>query len=396
MQKRRVCWNITTKCNQNCKYCHRFLNVNDLTYDENKTILNNLIKSGVNHITWTGGEALLYPNLIDLLKIAQENGIKNKLITNGLILAQNQERRKILDYLDSLTLSLDTINDDTNEELGRGKGHFEDVKIILDYVKDKKLKVNINTVVSKKNIDEIEQLGEFLNNYNISKWKFFKFMPLRETAERNKDEFAITDAEFEQTRKVFRNFGNIGETDFRQEKDMEDKYTLLIANGDIIKTEHGVDVKKGNALYQNPVEFMYELEENRMKKIKILIAHNNEEIRNKIADTIKGLDYVELVDTAVDGKETYNKIIESKPEMVFAKMNLDNMDSMEIMRKSKESLKDNVPIFNIITSDNVSDEYMKTAYNLMGRNLNTFVSEPINNIEIDNIMQGYKELKENA
>ena len=396
MQKKRVCWNITTKCNQNCKYCHRFLGINDLTYEENKEILNNLIKDGVNNITWTGGEALLYPNLKELLKISQENGIKNKLITNGMVLAQNENMREILDYLDSLTLSLDTINDDTNEELGRGKNHFEEVKTILDYVKGKSLKININTVVSKKNINEMEQLGEFLNNYNISKWKFFKFMPLRETAEKNKDEFAITDAEFEKTKNVFRNFGNIGETDFRQEKDMEDKYTLLIANGDIIKTENGVDVKKGNALYQNPVEFMYELEENRMKKIKILIAHNNEEIRNKIADTIKGLDYVELVDTATDGKETYNKIIESKPEMVFAKMNLDNMDSMEIMRKSKESLKDNVPIFNIITSDNVSDEYMKTAYNLMGRNLNTFVSEPINNMEIDNIMQGYKELKENA
>ena len=396
MQKKRVCWNITTKCNQNCKYCHRFLGINDLTYEENKEILNNLIKDGVNNITWTGGEALLYPNLKELLKISQENGIKNKLITNGMVLAQNENMREILGYLDSLTLSLDTINDDTNEELGRGRNHFEEVKTILDYVKGKSLKVNINTVVSKKNINEMEQLGEFLNNYNISKWKFFKFMPLRETAERNKDEFAITDAEFEQTKNVFRHFGNIGETDFRQEKDMEDKYTLLIANGDIIKTEHGVDVKKGNALYQNPVEFMYELEENRMKKIKILIAHNNEEIRNKIADTIKGLDYVELVDTATDGKETYNKIIESKPEMVFAKMNLDNMDTMEIMRKSKESLKDNVPIFNIITSDNVSDEYMKTAYNLMGRNLNTFVSEPINNMEIDNIMKGYKELKENA
>lgn len=396
MQKKRVCWNITTKCNQNCKYCHRFLGVNDLTYEENKKILNNLIKDGVNNITWTGGEALLYPNLKELLKISQENGIKNKLITNGMVLAQNENMREILDYLDSLTLSLDTINDDTNEELGRGRNHFEEVKTILDYVKGKSLKVNINTVVSKKNINEMEQLGEFLNNYNISKWKFFKFMPLRETAERNKDEFAITDAEFEKTRNVFRHFGNIGETDFRQEKDMEDKYTLLIANGDIIKTEHGVDVKKGNALYQNPVEFMYELEENRMKKIKILIAHNNEEIRNKIADKIKGLDYVELVGTTADGKETYNKIIESKPEVVFAKMNLDNMDSMEIMRKSKESLKDNVPIFNIITSDNVSDEYMQTAYNLMGRNLNTFVSEPINNMEIDNIMKGYKELKENA
>ena len=396
MQKKRVCWNITTKCNQNCKYCHRFLGINDLTYEENKEILNNLIKDGVNNITWTGGEALLYPNLKELLKISQENGIKNKLITNGMVLAQNENMREILDYLDSLTLSLDTINDDTNEELGRGRNHFEEVKTILDYVKNKNLKININTVVSKKNINEMEQLGEFLNNYNISKWKFFKFMPLRETAEKNKDEFAITDAEFEQTKNVFRHFGNIGETDFRQEKDMEDKYTLLIANGDIIKTEHGVDVKKGNALYQNPVEFMYELEDNRMEKIKILIAHNNEEIRNKIADTIKGLDYVELVGTTADGRETYNKIIESKPEVVFAKMNLDNMDSIEIMEKSKENLKDNVPIFNIITDSNVSDEYMKNAYNIMGRNLNTFVSEPINNIEIDNIMQGYKELKENA
>ncbi len=396
MQKKRVCWNITTKCNQNCKYCHRFLGINDLTYEENKKILNNLIKDGVNNITWTGGEALLYPNLKELLKISQENGIKNKLITNGMVLAQNENMREILGYLDSLTLSLDTINDDTNEELGRGRNHFEEVKTILDYVKGKSLKVNINTVVSKKNINEMEQLGEFLNNYNISKWKFFKFMPLRETAERNKDEFAITDAEFEQTKNVFRHFGNIGETDFRQEKDMEDKYTLLIANGDIIKTEHGVDVKKGNALYQNPVEFMYELEDNRMEKIKILIAHNNEEIRNKIADKINKLDYVELVGTTSEGRETYNKIIESKPEVVFAKMNLDNMDSIEIMEKSKENLKDNVPIFNIITNSKVSDEYMKNAYDIMGRNLNTFLSEPINNMEIDNIMQCYKELKENA
>ncbi len=256
MNKKRVCWNITAKCNQNCKYCHRFLNINELTYEENKTILNNLIKDGVDNITWTGGEALLYPNLKELLKIAQENGIKNKLITNGLVLAQSQEKREIIDYLDSLTLSLDTISDDTNEELGRGKSHFEDVKIILDYVKDKDLTVNINTVVSRKNINEIGQLGEFLNNYHIHKWKFFKFMPLRETAEKNKDEFEITDVEFEQTKNVFRHFGNIEETDFRQEKDMEEKYTLVIANGDIIKTEHGVDVKKGNALYQNVVSFM--------------------------------------------------------------------------------------------------------------------------------------------
>ena len=258
MSKRRVCWNITTRCNQNCKYCHRFLNINDLSYEENEKILKNLINDGITDITWTGGEALLYPRLKELVQISRENGVKNKLITNGLILAQNRDAREILKYLDSLTLSLDTINNDTNAELGRGKKHFEEVKSIMDYIRDENLpvKININTVVNKKNLNEIKELGEFINNYKVSKWKLFKFMPLRETAEHNKSQFEISDEEFENTKNVFARFSNIEKLDFRQEKDMEEKYTLLVANGDIIKTENGKDVKKGNALYQNVINFM--------------------------------------------------------------------------------------------------------------------------------------------
>ena len=116
MQKKEVCWNITTKCNQNCKYCHRFLGINDLCYEENERILDNLIKDGITDITWTGGEALLYPNLISLLKKAKENGINNKLITNGMLLAQNDEIKEICNYLDSLTLSIDSTDNEINAE----------------------------------------------------------------------------------------------------------------------------------------------------------------------------------------------------------------------------------------------------------------------------------------
>lgn len=256
MQKKEICWNITTKCNQNCKYCHRFLGLNDLTFEENEKILENLIANGVTDITWTGGEALLYPNLISLVKKASENGIRNKLITNGMLLAQNNEIKKIYKYLDSVTLSLDSINKEINAELGRGSNHYNNIKEILEYIKDKEVKLNINTVVSKKNIEQLEELGKFLNNYKINSWRVFKFMPLRETAERNREKFEISDIEFESKKAVFKNFENIARVDYRQEKDMEDKYILLVANGDIIKTENGKDVKKGNALYNNLMEFM--------------------------------------------------------------------------------------------------------------------------------------------
>ncbi len=256
MQKKEVCWNITTRCNQTCRYCHRFLEIQDLSYEENEKILDNLIKDGITDITWTGGEALLYPNLISLLKKSKESGIRNKLITNGMILAQNNDIREACNYLDSLTLSIDSTDNEINAELGRGINHYDNVKTVLEYVKDKNLKVNINTVVSKKSINKLEDLGKFLNEYKISLWRVFKFMPLRETAEKNREQFEISDAEFESKKEVFQKFENIGRVDYRQEKDMENKYVLLVANGDIVKTENGKDVKKGNALYQSVMDFM--------------------------------------------------------------------------------------------------------------------------------------------
>ncbi|MCI8920068.1 MAG: hypothetical protein HFH29_15250 [Eubacterium sp.] len=57
---------------------------------------------------------------------------------------------------------------------------------------------------------------------------------------------------------------------------MEEKYTLIKANGDIVKTENGKDRIKGNALFQNVVDFMGECP----KKTRVVISHNDENITN--------------------------------------------------------------------------------------------------------------------
>lgn len=94
MQNQEVCWNITAKCNQSCKYCHRFLNIDDLEYEKNKKILMKMIEEGIKEITWTGGEALLYPRIIELLKIAKQHGIKSKLITNRYYISRKRKNER--------------------------------------------------------------------------------------------------------------------------------------------------------------------------------------------------------------------------------------------------------------------------------------------------------------
>ena len=255
--EKEICWNITARCNQNCKYCHRFFNIMDLTYEENIEILNNLENSGVNSITWTGGEALLLNGIDELLKISHEKGIKNKIITNGKLLTK-ERIDKIYKYLDSITLSIDSIDDDINYSLGRGKNHFEEIKEILDYIKEKKydVKMRINSVVCKNNVNNFEDLTNFLNNYNIYSWRIFKFMPLREKAVINKESFDIPLSIYDKVVSYIKTNSNIENIDTRIEEDMEKKYVLILANGDIVITNKGKDEKVGNALKDSLKNFI--------------------------------------------------------------------------------------------------------------------------------------------
>ncbi len=132
-----------------------------------------------------------------------------------------------------------------------------------------------------------------------------------------------------------------------------------------------------------------------MTKIRTLIAHDNNEITDKIVDTIKKLDFVDIVGIASNGTETYNKIIDIKPEMVFAKYSMENMNGMDIVKAFKEKLKNNIPIFNMIIDENVQENEIDELYNMIGKNLNSLISEPISDMVVD-VISSYNDYKNNS
>ncbi len=250
--KMELCWNITTRCNQSCKYCHRFLNMKDLSFEQNLSILEKLINEGVKEITWTGGESLLVDYLPDLLQIASLAGVDNKIITNGILLT-DELLKKIHPFLSRVSLSIDTIDDILNDEIGRGTNHLNVIIRCLEDLKKYDISVTINTVLNKLNLEKIDELGAFLSNYKLKEWRIFKFMPLRGLSKVYREMFEIDDETYRFAVATLKNKFEKMNICTRKISDFEKSYLLILANGDVVLTKNNADYVLGNAIVDSKI-----------------------------------------------------------------------------------------------------------------------------------------------
>lgn len=117
-------------------------------------------------------------------------------------------------------------------------------------------------------------------------------------------------------------------------------------------------------------------------KIRTVVAHDEDTVKDKIVNILNKREDVEIIAVAKSPEDTYNKIIELKPEMVFAKYDFGvGMNGLDIVKKSKEILNNDVPVFNLIATDIPKEDYMEAKITI-GDKLNTIISNCISHINI--------------
>ena len=102
----------------------------------------------------------------------------------------------------------------------------------------------------------------------------------------------------------------------------------------------------------------------------------------KIISSINRLDYIDIIGTAKNNDEAYEKMTVLRPELVFSSYNYD------LIKKSKEKLQDSFPVFNTIGE--LSDAELDTTAKIIGNKLNACVRQPQ---DAKNITEAYKEYK---
>ena len=178
---------LTDKCNLRCVYCmpedkvYENNLINDtLSFNDYKFIINGLSQVGIKKIKFTGGEPLLYPHLIELIKYAHyECNIDDiSITTNGIGLNEIAYESK-RNGLKSVNISLDSLKSYKYKSITRG-GNLTDVLKSINRCLELGIKVKINCVVIKRfNDDEVYDFIEMANYYPIDV-RFIELMPLGE------------------------------------------------------------------------------------------------------------------------------------------------------------------------------------------------------------------------
>lgn len=252
-----ACWLLTSRCNYKCTFCFKVPDREDITQEQAEKILPQLKKQGVKKITFSGGEPLLWSgNLLSLIKQAKELDIMTMIISNGSLL-NDGKLKELENNLDWITLPIDGSNEERQVRTGRPSGHFDNVIKLLGKVKDSNFRIKVNTVLSKQNLDDIENIAKIVMKYDVVKrWKVFQFFPIRDASLTNKDEHEITEKQFEQAKsKIKKMFENHPcKVYFGSNKDLETSYFTIAPDGVAYISKHGKDVDLGDLKKQSVEE----------------------------------------------------------------------------------------------------------------------------------------------
>lgn len=126
---------ITDRCQLSCSFCSQKCNLNgdmDLVFAKNT--LKTLKKLGIMYVFYTGGEPLLHPYLLDVLKFGHELGLKQTLVTNALLLNKKTNLLNVLNYIFAIGVSLHGCAK-THDVLSGKKGTYDRVIESLRIIK---------------------------------------------------------------------------------------------------------------------------------------------------------------------------------------------------------------------------------------------------------------------
>src|SRR3954466_8533279 len=141
---------VTDQCNLDCAYCTEYDNSRPHpSIDDLKKWVRKIRELGTMRIALVGGEPLVHPDIVELVRYCRELGFATSLTTNGFLLT-----RKLLAQLEDAGLQVMQISVDRMTPSAITKKSFKTILPKLDYFRDSKISLHITGVICADTLSE--------------------------------------------------------------------------------------------------------------------------------------------------------------------------------------------------------------------------------------------------
>ena len=154
---------VTLRCNQRCTFCNIPHTNNgspqrEPTMEQVRDNLRDLKRLGVFVIDVTGGEPLLYRNLLEMLALAKKMRFMTTVTTNGMLYPKFAER--LVGKVDALLFSIDSTDPDTHDRI-RAMKSFHLALEALATARRLRQPLYVSHVVTNESFDHVDEMVRF-------------------------------------------------------------------------------------------------------------------------------------------------------------------------------------------------------------------------------------------
>ena len=186
---RTLFWECTLRCNMHCRHCGSDCKVSTTTPDMPAADFFKAIDDITPHVNpnevfviFTGGEALLRPDIEDCGLELYHRGFPWGIVSNGYLLDQRRLDSLLDSGMHSIAISLDGLEEEHNWMRQTPDSYARASRAISLLAKENGLLWDVVTCVNPRNYAQLDQIKERLIDLGCRRWRLFAIFPMGRAA----------------------------------------------------------------------------------------------------------------------------------------------------------------------------------------------------------------------
>ena len=177
-----IAWEVTRACAFACVHCRadaqHTRDPNELTTAEGFRLLDRFKAFGSPIVVFTGGDPMMRRDLFDLIGYATQLGLRASLTPTATALPTPERLRQAMDAgVRRIALSLDAPSPEVHDAFRQVPGSWERTMAILRSAQSVGLSAQINTTVTRYNVDLLPEMVAFVEAVGAVQWSVFFLVP---------------------------------------------------------------------------------------------------------------------------------------------------------------------------------------------------------------------------